>query len=98
MKSPTPAMLASARASVLGVITARVGDNIDGASMVIDTYLRESVKAGYSLSEAWAQLFAASVLLTLPLLECRATHHEQPMDVTLSELGLILAQTGHGHG
>jgi hypothetical protein len=59
--------------------------------MLIDGYMKESEVEGVQPAQAWAQLFAAAVLLMVPLLECRSDHHNQEMDDTLGELGIILA-------
>lgn len=94
MKTPTEAMMRNARATVLGVITARVNDNTDDAAMLLNCFLNESFADGYELSQSWAQLFSASVMITVPLISCRSVHHDQNIDTTLAEFALMLAEIG----
>lgn len=104
MSKDTIATMASARQTVLGVLTARMNDDIEGTTLMVDTYVRESCLADQVAGRkadpglAWAQLFAASVLLMIPLLECRAAHHEEDPAETLAELGLALAEFRNTYG
>lgn len=98
MSNEIDEMMADARQAVLGVITARFSDDVEGASLVIDGYIGDSKDRGYEPAQAWAQMFAAAILLVIPLLECRATHHEEEMTDTLHELGMALAEYRLNYG
>ena len=96
MATDVSQIMGNARQSVIGVLTARTNDDAPGASLVISSFLKDSKAAGYGTNQAWAQLFAAAVLLVIPLLECRASHHEEGVDDVLHELALIMAEYGNG--
>ena len=95
---PVRPLLAEARLVVIGVVTARHNNNIDDAHLLIHSYLQEAQKAGYRMTTAWSQLFAAATLLIVGLVECRASHHGEEVAETIQTLGMELASYQSNHG
>jgi hypothetical protein len=98
MTSDIAATMASARQTVLGVVTARMYDDINAATYMIDSFVKEMTDNGQTSDDAWAQMFAASVLLIIPLVECRSAHHKISLDDSLREIGVVLAEFRDQHG
>lgn len=74
--------------TLMGVISARLGGNVDDASMLISSYLFDSMRRGHSLSEAWALLFSASAVVATDLVQELAVKNGQSGQAELADLAL----------
>lgn len=85
------ALVAMAKPTVLGVVTARENDNVGDASLLIQNYQSEARSMGASTGTAWAMLFSAATLWVAGLVELHGVEHGQSALVSLQELALAYA-------
>lgn len=81
-----------AKDTVMGVVTAREGDDCSGAEFVLSSYIADAIGLGATPGQAWAMLFSAASLWVSTLIELIADlHHETPAEA-ISRFALAHAQ------
>lgn len=85
------ALVALAKPTVLGVVTARENGNVKDAALLIDNYQTEARLLGASSGTAWAMLFSASTLWVAGLIELHAHEHDQKTVDSLQMVALAFA-------
>jgi hypothetical protein len=81
----------AARTAVIGIVTARVLNDSHAAALMIDSYIQDALDDGFDITQAWAQLFSASVMVVIPLLQCQSFHHERSMTDNLGDFAMTNA-------
>lgn len=77
--------------TLVGVVSARMQNSADDATLLISAYLQDSMRRGHSLSEAWALLFSASAVFATEIVEELARKNGQSGAAELSDLALLIA-------